>query len=155
MRQLPSRYNIRFAEPDDAPKIMKDLRSFEKRSVQMVNMNPVFQLQSEIKQSQYCFAGTVDDKVGVIWGIKQPTLLSGTGHLWAITTTLVDEHPFVFLRHSREFIKMVQQQYESLEGYVLHDYERSKKWLTWLGFKIGPPQRFEKLSVCKFERRRA
>lgn len=153
MRELPDRFAVRFATPEDAPAIMKDLRSFEKRSVEMLNMNPVFQLQTEIKESLYCFAGTVDGKVGVIWGIKQPTLLSGNAHLWAITTNLVDEHPFVFLRHSREFIKKVQTQYASLEGYVLNDYERSKKWLRWLGFSIAPPVRYEKLSICKFERR--
>lgn len=155
MRPLPPEFDVRFTLPADAPEILKDLRKYEKRSVELLNMNPVFQLNKEIAESQYCFTGTVGGKMAVIWGIKQPSLISDTAHLWAITTTLVDKYPFVFLRHSREFISQMESQYRILNGYVIDDYERSKKWLRWLGFAIEPPQRFEKMKLCRFEKKRA
>lgn len=153
MRKLPSKFQVRETLLDDAAAIMEDLRSYEKKSVELTNLNPVFILHKEINDSLYCFTGLVEGRPAVIWGIKPPSLTSDVAYLWAITTTLVDEYPFVFARHSQEFIKLVSDKFPKLTGYVQNENERSKRWLKWLGFKIAPPVSYNSQFLCRFERR--
>jgi hypothetical protein len=97
-------------------------------------------LVREYSQSLLTFVGLIDGKVGAVWGVRTHEVFSREGYVWLIGTRLVDEHPVVFLRHSRRLIAELRGIYTALFGCVVTDYLEGRKWLEWLGFEIGPDQ---------------
>lgn len=94
----------------------------------------------ELKESVMAWAGLVDGRCGAVWGVKTPRLLADYGTLWMIGTTLIDDHPIAFLRHSRRALEDLRGTFKTLYGCVLTEFTTSERWLRWLGFEIGPDQ---------------
>lgn len=86
-----------------------------------------------IKISHQIFIGRVDEGIACIWGIVSPTLLSTRCGIWTYTTDLIEEHPFVFVRHSQMVIQKLLEEFETIEGTTNKRAEHSKRWLRWLG----------------------
>lgn len=93
-------------------------------------------LKRYLRVSVESWTGLIDGQVVCVWGLIAPTILSDRAYLWMLTTNLVDEHPFVFVRHSQMVIRDILQYYRYIEGHVISDADRSVRWLKWLGFKI-------------------
>jgi hypothetical protein len=102
----------------------------------------------EVTSSLLAWAGLVDGRCGAIWGVKTSRLLADEGTLWMIGTTLIDEYPIAFLRHSRRALADLRGTFHKLYGCVLTDYSESQRWLEWLGFEIGPDQ--GGIRVCEY-----
>lgn len=94
----------------------------------------------EINESVFVWAGLVNGECGVIWGVKMSRFLSDEGTLWMLGNYLVDEHPITFLRYSRKMLEDLRGTFKVLNGCVLTEYSKSRAWLEWLGFEIGPDQ---------------
>lgn len=95
-----------------------------------------------------------DEKPAVLWGVFLDSLMSNEGSIWTVTTNVVDHYPLMFLRGSQEIVKYLMRHYEVLSGKVDAQYERSVKWLRWLGFDVLPAVKEGKLLVRRFEMRR-
>jgi hypothetical protein len=89
-----------------------------------------------------------------MWGLIAPTIFSEQAYLWLITTDLVDEHKFTFVRHSQMVIRGMLEQFPLIVGHVLWEQSRSKKWLKLLGVKFGRPIE-GKTRIVPFELRRS
>lgn len=85
--------------------------------------------------------GLVDGEVACMWGLIPPTLLSTTAYLWLFTTHLVDEHKFLFVRHSQRYIEEALKTYPVVIGDVAADNHPARKWLSWLGAQFSTPDR--------------
>lgn len=107
---------------------------------------------NEFAASCFAFAGFIDGEVACVWGVRTSSLLNNSGYIWLLTTKLVEDHPFVFVRHSQRVLKELSLNFSTLCGYVLTDFSVSIKWLTWLGFKFYST---EDPSVKYFEKKRA
>jgi hypothetical protein len=90
-----------------------------------------------LRRSVFSYVGTIDEKIACVYGLIAPTLMSDQGYLWLLTTNLVDDHPFVFVRHSQVVIKDMLEIYSEIVGHCDIRQERSVKWLRWLGAKFG------------------
>ena len=100
-------------------------------------------LDERVQESRHCFVGRANGELAVLWGVLMPSLLTGIGVIWAVTTTVADEHPFVFARHSKLAVDEIKQHYTELKGLVDPRYKRSIRWLKWLGFEVGPITSFQ------------
>src|SRR5215469_12550853 len=78
-------------------------------------------------------AGMVDGKVACIFGLVPPTLLSNRAYIWLLTTDLVEENKFLFVRYSQRFIEAALEKFPELYGHVDVREERSLRWLRLLG----------------------
>lgn len=83
--------------------------------------------------------GFVDGKVACVWGLIPPTLLSSTAYLWLLTTDIIAEHKFLFIRHSQRYIEEALKEFPTIIGDCLIDNRPAKRWLEWLGAEFGPP----------------
>jgi hypothetical protein len=92
----------------------------------------------EVTSSLVAWAGLLDGECGAIWGIKTPRIMGDEGYLWMIGSYLIEEHPVAFLRHSRRALAEVRGVFRRIHGVVLTDFDKSCKWLEWLGFELGP-----------------
>jgi hypothetical protein len=95
-----------------------------------------------LQRSDRWWAGTVDGKVACVFGLIFPSLLSTSAYIWLLTTDLVDEHQFPFVRYSQICIKEVLSHCDEVRGHVDVRQPRSVRWLKWLGATVGRPQGF-------------
>ena len=81
--------------------------------------------------------GLVDGRVACVWGLIPPTLLSESAYLWLLTTDIVAEHKFLFVRNAQIYVGDMLKRYPTLYGDV--GDPRAIRWLRWLGAEILPP----------------
>jgi hypothetical protein len=93
-------------------------------------------IKASVARSSDTWAGLVDEEVACVWGLIPPSILGDKAYLWLITTDLVDEHPFCFVRHSQLVIKDLLKEYPIIYGHVIPDNARGMRWLQWLGARI-------------------
>lgn len=96
-------------------------------------------LMSFMLSSTEVWCGYADDEVACVCGLIAPTMLSDRAYLWLITTKLVDDHPFLFIRHSQLWMEKVRARYPLITGDVAFDNLRAQQWLKWLGADLGWP----------------
>ncbi len=73
-------------------------------------------------------------------GIGPATLIGDVGIPWLMGTDLVDAHKRAFLCESRRMVGEWQKRYPVLRNLVDARYTKALRWLTWLGFTLGPPR---------------
>lgn len=83
--------------------------------------------------------GLVDGVIACVWGLIPPTILSDRAWLWLLTTDIIAEHKFLFIRHSQRYIEIALTQYPNIIGDVLIDNIPAKRWLRWLGAEFAEP----------------
>lgn len=117
-----------------------EIRHARKEDFYGVTMNAK-ELQScyaYLKASAFAWTGLINKEIACVWGLVPPTILSDSAYLWLLTTPVVDEHRFTFVRHSQMVIEGLFEQFPIITGHVLADHTRSKRWLKWLGVKFMP-----------------
>jgi hypothetical protein len=117
-------------------------------------VDPVGQAKDLLHYSTEAWIVYFEGRPAVLWGVFSDCLLSDEATVWTVTTNVVDQHPFLFLRGSQELLKFLLTKYTKLVGTVEIGYERSEKWLKWLGFKVGPTVINEGVVMRRFERGR-
>jgi hypothetical protein len=88
-------------------------------------------------RSAFAWAGLSDDQPVCIYGLIAPSLLNNDAYLWLVVNDLVDKHQFSFVRHSQIEMRKMLILFPRIVGHVLEGEERSKRWLKWLGVRLG------------------
>lgn len=68
------------------------------------------------------------------WGYCPTSYMGYAAQLWCMTGPGAFASPGVFLRHSIQVIDELLEKFPILIATVETDFERSRKWLEWLGF---------------------
>jgi hypothetical protein len=108
-----------------------------------------------LSNSLHAWTGVIEDKIACVWGLIPPSILSDNAYLWLLTTDVVDEHRFTFIRHSQMVVQIMLEDFPTIVGHVLADHERSKRWLKWLGVTFKPSIEAGPTRIVPFELRRA
>lgn len=91
-----------------------------------------------LQRSEEAWIGEVDGKIACLWGVIPATVLTTRGYLWLLVTDQVEEHTFLFVRHSQLVVEDMLKKYSALYGYTKVGEWRSKRWLEWLGARFQP-----------------
>lgn len=83
--------------------------------------------------------GLVDGDLACMWGLIPPTILSSTAWLWLVTTEIVAENKFLFIRHSQRWIEEALKIYPEIIGDCLLSNASAQRWLRWLGAEFHQP----------------
>lgn len=129
---------FREAKARDARAIVPLLRERDLARLRSIG-DPIMVIIDALQGSIASFAGTADGKVAVMWGLRSASLLSDQVYVWMLGTQTIDEYPVHFLRHSRHAMQIMRERYSLLYGECAADFERSIRWLTWLGAKVWAP----------------
>jgi len=98
--------------------------------------------------SEEIWFGMHDDRIACICGLWPPSLISNRAYLWLLTTDLVEQHKFLFIRHSQRMIEDALKRYDKIIGHVEVGNDAGRKWLRWLGANIEPPANgFSKFTI--------
>lgn len=119
---------------DDGIDILSNLRFHERRTLDKLQVNAVALLERAIRNEFPSFVCFVDGVPAAIFGGHSETLL-GECRLWMLTTPLIEAHQVPLLRYSRRFVQWMAANYGPVVGMVDSEFEVSRNWLRWLGFK--------------------
>ncbi|MBP2646305.1 MAG: epsilon15p13 [Firmicutes bacterium] len=96
------------------------------------------------RKSQEAYAVEVEGRLVSIFGVVPP------GCLWMMFTNDVERLPMSFFRESRKRVQVMVNTYEYIGNYTAPANTFILKWLTWLGFSIGPVELFNHVPVRRF-----
>lgn len=85
------------------------------------------------------YIGAIEGKLVCAWGLIPPTLLADRAYLWLFSTEAVEEHKFIFIRHSQRAMEEMLKEWPVINGFCEIGNTRSHKWLEWLGARFGEP----------------
>lgn len=98
-------------------------------------------IQRSLDTSEAAWAVCAGDELLGLFGtnpIGSPE--AKVGAIWLLTTTAVESHALPFLRASRYVMKLVSKKYRVLLNFVDENHEAALKWVSWLGFRVYPPE---------------
>lgn len=117
-----------------------DLKQVLDRSPVRDQPNAMDVLMECYRLSAIVWAGMVEGEPACLWGLIPPTLMSDQAYLWLLTTDLVEDHKFLFVRHSQRFVEIMLQQYPRIIGHCETSATQSIRWIKWLGGRFGEPE---------------
>lgn len=97
-------------------------------------------MQRAMMNSAQLWVGSQDEKILCVWGLIPPTMLSDRAYLWLRTTEHMNEHVFLFVRHSQRAVAELLKHYPLIVGHCLVDNTKAHRWLRWLGAEFSYPQ---------------
>ena len=118
---------------EDGLVILADLRKQQCRSLEKLNIDPQVLLREALKGGPVVTV-LINNRPAAMFGTISSTLL-GLTKVWVITTPLVEREPIAFLRWSRRFLQDLYAKHGTLIGMVDVEFERSRRWLQWCGFR--------------------
>lgn len=101
--------------------------------------SPHHALMNSLEYSDRAFTALVDGRPEVMFGVASLNVLTATGAPWLLGTDAVVAHQRQFLRRSLCWKEKLFEGYETLMNFVHDDNVVSKRWLTWMGFKLHEP----------------
>ncbi len=97
-------------------------------------------MQRAMMNSTQLWIGSQDGKILCVWGLIPPTMLSDRAYMWLRTTEHMQEHVFLFVRHSQRATAELLKHYPIIVGHCLASNRKAIRWLKWLGAEFGFPQ---------------
>lgn len=85
-----------------------------------------------IADSTAIWACLGDDRVGAVWGVIAPTLLSDNGYVWATILPWAKTYPTTCARAVRNGLRETLSEYPTVWGLC----EEESHWLRWIGAKF-------------------
>lgn len=127
---------IQFKEAtlEDGVRILANLRFHEARTIEKLQLNAVDSLDRAIRNEFPSFVCLIGEEPAAIFGGHTETLL-GECRLWMLTTPLIERHQIPLLRASKRFVEWMARAYGPVVGMVDSEFEKSRDWLRWIGFK--------------------
>lgn len=127
---------IKRAEPNEVNRVIQNMRLFDPSVLEEI-VEPEIPMRMAVRRSSALWAAVVDDRAIALAGIYTQSVLDGNAYIWLVTTPEVENHQFIFARQTQIFIRNIAKDYRTINGHVDAKYERSIKWLKWLGFELG------------------
>lgn len=119
--------------------LCENIRDRERLILEQVGDTAEHFVTQEVAKSLQCWSGLADGKVVCIWGIQTIGPLSEDAYVWLVCSEHIHAYARTFLRHSGEALATFRPLFKRVYGCVFEDFEKSARWLKWLGFTVGPP----------------
>lgn len=87
--------------------------------------------------STLVWVGKINNKVVCLYGLMGQNFISDSSYMWMLHTKALEEHKFIFIRHSQMVIQEALKIYTEIHGHVVASNESGKRWLLWLGAEFG------------------
>jgi len=134
------RVSVRRAVLDDIVEIALDAREADEREVYAWGRHSIQEaLLTGFRNSDVCLTATLDGHAEVMFGVGCTSVLTGQATPWMLGTNQIDRHHRMFWQCSVQWVNALRLRYPFLKNHVDDRHEKSKRWLTRLGFSIGEP----------------
>lgn len=131
------------AKFEEAIKVFQNLRRED--NMEVSRLGSPTEVMTELLQTSYAYVGRYDGVPACVYGLRPPDSALTPAVIWLITTPLVEKAKVYMARFSLSFVYTSLQEWGAIDGWVLESNDRSKRWLTWIGFNLSEP--FELMPV--------
>lgn len=115
------------------------MQEIDKESIELLSgMTPYEGLEQSVNNSNESYVWYVDNTLCGMGGISQVSFLSDYACPWLLCTDSIQKYKKTFMTETRSQVDEWVKTYGTLRNVVYSKHERSKRWLQWLGFKLGP-----------------
>lgn len=97
-------------------------------------------LHSLLRITMHSWACYINGELVCVWGLCPSSLLDDKAYLWMRHTPQLNEHEFVFIRHSRLVLETIFKQYRAIVGLTAATDHKAIRWIQWLGGKYDSPK---------------
>lgn len=104
--------------------------------------NPFEAIDSSVKRSLLCWAGTVDGELCCLMGVTTLDLLAGHGSPWMLGTPALNRHSRILVRLTPDYISRMLRVFPLLTNHVHAKNTTSVRWLRRVGFTLDEPAPF-------------
>lgn len=126
--------SLKNATLEDCEIFAEVLRERDRETARRLGYEVEVMLGWAVKNSAEAWAGYYEGEPVCLFGVDSPCMITGEANIWFIGT---DNFPPPFARESFRFMKELRKRYSNLSGHVDVTFEKSIRWLEWLGFKLG------------------
>lgn len=102
-------------------------------------LGPYEVLQRSIAASPLAWTVLEGTEPVAMFGVSQRALLSSTGIPWFLGAEGMERAGSLLPRFSRQVVQAWLTRYDRLENWVDARYEKSVRWLRWIGFTVEEP----------------
>lgn len=134
------RYEIVDARPVHLSMVARRLREADRLEILAAGVEPRHVMFILWRNSTHRTAAFVDGEIAMVGGCAG-TLASPTGEPWLFTTAAIERVPMAFAKESRRWLSEVLRTKSCLRTACHASYEKSARFWTMLGFKVGAPER--------------
>ena len=129
-------FEIRKAQFSDAVLLAPRLRESDVNEIRAASgMDPLAALVESVKVSDedMCWCATLEGRPEVLFGASP--FAEDIGGIWLLGSARIYDAPFSFLRHCRDYLKVMHERYLYLTNFVDIRHNAANKWIAKLGFK--------------------
>lgn len=128
-------FRIRRALEGDVGAISPRLRESDVRELAALSPEtPHNILWSSYRKSSECYTTLVDENPEAMFGVGPHPENTSFGIVWLLSTPILMDRVFQFVRESREFIHRFNTKYPVIGNLVDSENTKSTKWLERMGF---------------------
>jgi hypothetical protein len=126
------------ASPAHIGTIANRMRDIDKRECQWGGHSPKAALRIGLRTSLVAFTVKVDGRPEAMFGVCTTSWIYGEGHIWLLLTDIGAEQHRALVRLGRIYTRAFMRHYSLLRNHVHADNHKAIRWLTRLGFVVGP-----------------
>ncbi|HEX8421180.1 MAG TPA: hypothetical protein VF638_14335 [Sphingomonas sp.] len=126
------------ARPSHVGTIASRIRPIDRDECAMAGMTPKEALRHGLANSETVWTVMIDGRAEAMFGVVGVSLLEGRGRVWMLMTDVGAKQHRAIVRFGGIYTAALNRHYRILENYVSADNDRAIRWLSRLGFCIGP-----------------
>lgn len=114
------------------------MREIDRKECQWGGHSPKDALRLGLRGSLVAFTVLVDGKPEAMFGVVTTSFLYGEGSIWLLMTDIGAKQGKALVRFGKIYTRAFFNHYNLLHNHVHADNHKAVRWLTRLGFVVGP-----------------
>lgn len=126
------------ARPQHVGTIARRMRAIDKLECQAAGHTPKDALRLGVLGSSLAWTAKIDGRPEAMLGASPVNILEGRGRAWLLMTDVAARQHVALVRLGRIYTQAFHRHYPILENWVHADNDRTIRWLSRLGYAVGP-----------------
>lgn len=114
------------------------MREVDVEECAATKLTPKQALRYGLLNSETCWTVFVDGRPEAMFGVVATSLIEGKGRPWLLMTDDAMAHRRAIVRFGHVYTAALQRHYRKLENVVHANNDVAIRWLSRLGFHVGP-----------------
>lgn len=126
------------ASPAHIGTIASRIRPIDRDECAVVGMSVRDALRMGVSNSETCWTVKIDGRPEAMFGVIAVSMLEGRGRIWMLMTDDGARQHRAIVRLGHRYTAALARHYRILENHVHARNDKAIRWLSRLGFHVGP-----------------
>ncbi len=126
------------AKPQHIATIARRMRAIDVTECEMMGHNPKGALRTGLLGSSIAWTVMIDGRPEAMMGAVPVNIMEGRGRAWLLMTDVAAKQAVSLVRLGEIYTRAMHRHYRMLENWIHADNNKTIRWLTRLGYAVGP-----------------